>query len=174
MLLTFATIRHMMEIFTEATLCFPVHGDEVLLARKQKKIGAGFLNGFGGKVETTDKDIYDTNIRETEEEVGIRIKDAKKVGEIIFHNPSDDNVLRNMRVHIFIAAEWNGNPKETDEMKKIAWYKVNNINYDDFLSADKLFIPRILAGKCIKGSIEYNDDWSLKNSSIEEVDEFKK
>ena len=162
----------MTELFTEATLCFPVRGNEVLLARKQKKIGAGFLNGFGGKVEVTDKDIYDTNIRETEEEVGIRIKDAKKVGEIIFHNPSDDIILKNMRVHIFTATKWDGEPKETDEMKKIAWYKINGINYDDFLLADKLFIPQILAGKSVKGSIEYNDNWSVKNSSIDEVDEF--
>ena len=57
----------MSELFTEATLCFPIRDDEVLLAQKQKKIGAGLLNGFGGKAETNDKNIYDTNFRETEE-----------------------------------------------------------------------------------------------------------
>lgn len=92
---------YMSEIFTEATLCFPIRGDEVLLARKQKKIGAGLLNGFGGRAEADDGNIEYTNIRETEEEVGIRIKIAKKVGEITFRNPSDDNKLKNMRVHIF-------------------------------------------------------------------------
>jgi len=157
-------------IFTEATLCFPIKGDEVLLARKQKKIGAGLLNGFGGKVETIDKDIYETNIRETEEEVGIRIKIAKKVGEIEFRNPSDDSHLKNMKVHIFTATSWDGEPKETDEMKQIAWYKIDGINYDDFLPADRLFMPYILDGKCVKGSINYNDDWSVKNNSINEID----
>lgn len=162
----------MSEIFTEATLCFLIRGDEVLLARKQKKIGAGLLNGFGGRAEADDGNIEYTNIRETEEEVGIRIKIAKKVGEITFRNPSDDNKLKNMRVHIFIATEWDGEPKETEEMKKIAWYKIDDIDYNNFLSADRLFIPQILGGKYIKGSIEYNNDWSVKSSSIDEVDGF--
>jgi hypothetical protein len=35
------------EKYTEATLCFPIRDDRVLLAEKQKKLGAGFLNGFG-------------------------------------------------------------------------------------------------------------------------------
>lgn len=57
-------------------------------------------------------------------------------------------------------------------MKKIAWYKIDDIDYNNFLSADRLFIPQILGGKYIKGSIEYNNDWSVKNSSIDEVDGF--
>lgn len=159
----------MSEIYTEATLCFPIKGDEVLLAEKQKKIGAGLLNGFGGKIEP-DEDIHAANIRETQEEIGIRIKIARKVGEIAFHNPSDDDELKKMLVHIFTATEWDGEPTETDEMKKIAWHKINEIDYDKFLSADKLFIPHILNGKNVKGLIEYNEDWSVKSSSIDEVE----
>ena len=145
-------MMHMPELFTEATLCFPIRDDEVLLAQKQKKIGAGLLNGFGGKAEINDKNIYDTNFRETKEEAGIRIKIAKKVGEIAFRNPSDDNELKNMRVHIFITTEWDGEPQETDEMKKIAWHKINDIDYDKFLSADRLFIPHILSGSHFSSS----------------------
>jgi 8-oxo-dGTP diphosphatase len=156
--------------YTQAALCFPIRGDEVLLAEKQKKIGAGFLNGFGGKVESTDRDIFDTNFREVEEEIGIRVKTVQRVGEITFHNPSDDDELKKMIVHIFTASEWVGEPTETDEMKKIAWYKINELDFDKFLSADTLFLPQILGGKCIRGLIEYNDDWSVKSSKIEEVD----
>lgn len=158
--------------YTEATLCFPIREGEVLLAEKQKKLGAGLLNGFGGKVEARDRDIYHTNSRETEEEIGIRIKLAKKVGEIVFHNPSDDNELKKMLVHIFTTTEWDGEPKETDEMKKVAWYAVDSLDYAKFLAADRLFIPQILNGKYIKGLIEYNDDWSVKTSQIDEVEGF--
>jgi 8-oxo-dGTP diphosphatase len=162
----------MSETYTEATLCFPIRGSEVLLAEKQKKIGAGFLNGFGGKFEDADINIENTNTRETEEEIGIRIKDAKKMGEIIFHNPSDDQELRRMIVHVFTATEWDGEPKETNEMKKIAWYKIADLDYTKLLPGDNLFVPQVLSGECIKGLIEYNDDWSVKTSSINKVDRF--
>ena len=158
--------------FTIATVCLPIQGDEVLLAEKQKKIGAGLLNGFGGKVEAKDKTIYATNVRETEEEIGIRIKNAKKVGEIIFRNPSDDDELKKMIVHFFIATEWDGEPMETEEMKQIAWYKIANLDYNRFLPADRLFMPQIMSGKYVKGLIEYNDDWSVKTSTIVEVEGF--
>lgn len=160
------------EGYTQATLCFPIKGDEVLLAEKQRKIGAGYLNGFGGRVEAGDGSIYETNTRETEEEIGIIIKTAKKVGEIAFHNPSDETKLRRMMVHIFTTTDWDGEPRETDEMKKIAWYKIANLDYDKFLSADRLFIPQILADRCVKGLIEYNDDWSVKTSRIDNVEGF--
>ncbi len=162
----------MSDTYTEATLCFPIRGDEVLLAEKQRKIGAGFLNGFGGRVEASDIDIWGTNIRETEEEVGIRIKTTQKLGEITFHNPSEDEILRKMVVHIFAATEWDGEPIETDEMKKIDWYKIADLDYDRFLPADRLFLPIILKGICVKGLIEYNDDWSVRSSSITEVTKF--
>jgi 8-oxo-dGTP diphosphatase len=158
--------------YTEATVCLPIRGDEVLLAEKQKKIGAGLLNGFGGKVEVDDKTIYDTNVRETEEEIGIKVKNPKKVGEIVFHNPSDDVQLKKMIVHFFTATKWDGEPMETEEMKQIAWYKVADLDYDRFLPADRLFMPQILGGKYVIGVIEYNDDWSVKTSSIDEVEGF--
>lgn len=158
--------------YTEATLCLLIRGDEVLLAEKQKKIGAGFLNGFGGKVEPDDRDIYDANVREVEEEIGIRVAAVRKVGEIVFHNHSDEDELKKMIVHIFTATEWDGEPTETDEMKKIAWYKVEELDYNKFLSADVLFLPQILSGKYVRGVIEYNNDWSVRTSNIDEVEGF--
>jgi 8-oxo-dGTP diphosphatase len=158
--------------YTQATLCFPIKGDEVLLAEKQKKIGAGYLNGFGGKAEEIDVDIYDTNFREVNEEIKIRVRTVRKMGKIKFHNPSTENNLKHMMVHIFISTDWDGKPTETDEMKKIAWYKIKDLDYEKFLSADRLFIPQILAGKCMKGWVEYNDDWSIKDHEINEVDGF--
>ncbi len=155
--------------YTHATLCFLVKGDEVLLAEKQRKIGAGRLNGYGGRVEPQDKDLLATNQREVFEEIGVAVTSVNKVGEITFHNPSDDGALKRMVVHIYTATEWDGEPIETDEMKKLGWYKIDKIDYDLFLSADRLFIPRILAGKHLKGKIEYNDDWTVKTAEIKEV-----
>lgn len=153
---------------TEATLCFLVRDGQVLLAVKQKKIGAGLLNGFGGKAELGDADIAATNAREVAEEIGITITKVRKVGEVVFNNPSDDEELRVMRVHIFLADEWEGEPKETDEAKELAWYDIDELDYDQFLAADRLFLPQILRGECIRGEITYNDDWSVGASHAEE------
>lgn len=163
----------MSEKCTEATLCFLIREEEVLLAEKQRKIGAGFLNGFGGKIEIGDKSIYDTNFREVKEEIDVSIKIARKMGEILFNNPSDDNSLKNIRVHVFVATEWEGEPKETDEMKGVSWHNITDLDYNKFLAADRLFIPQILKGECIKGAIDYNDDWSVKSSSIGTVEGFE-
>lgn len=156
-------------VSTDATLCFPVRDGRVLLAEKQKKIGAGLLNGFGGKAESGDTDIAGTNAREVAEEIGISITKARKVGEVVFNNPSDDKELRVMRVHIFLADDWKGEPKETDEAKKLAWYEINELDYSKFLAADSLFLPQIFRGECIRGEITYNDDWSVRTSRIVEV-----
>jgi len=130
------------------------------------------LNGFGGRAEPIDKSLENTNSRETWEESGIRVKCVRKMGEIAFHNPSDQVDLRKMRVHIFTADDWEGEPTETDEMKKIGLHQIAGLDYDEFLPADKLFLPQILNGKCVKGLIEYNDDWSVKSSEIVEVEGF--
>lgn len=148
--------------YTEATLCFPMRGDEVLIAEKQRKLGSGRLNGFGGKMEPQDHDIFATNAREVKEEVGLTLLDAQKVGEIRFHNPSDDPELARMRVHLLTATKWLGEPVETDEMKKPVWYRKDELDYSLFLAADRLFLPHVFRGRSVSGLIEYNDDWKVR------------
>lgn len=153
--------------YTEATLCFPIRGDEVLLAEKQTKIGGGMLNGFGGKVEPHDRDIFATNIREVQEEVGLTLLDAQKVGEIRFHNPSDDPELARMRVHLLTATRWLGEPVDTDEMKKATWYPKKELDYNLFLAADRLFLPYVFNGNNVNGLIEYDDDWTVNKCYLD-------
>lgn len=156
--------------YTEATVCFPVRGSEVLLAVKQKKIGAGYLNGFGGRFEPTDASIEETNRRETLEEAGIQIAEARKVGEVCFHNPSPEEYLQRVRLHFFIATQWLGEPVSTDEMMHPEWFAVDSIDYERFLPADRHFIPRMLKGEKLSGDVYYNSDWSIDSVDIKPVD----
>ena len=142
--------------YTKASLCFLVQDNEVLLAEKQDKIGVGKLNGFGGKFEPeVDNDIFDTNTREVFEESNLRIKIAEKLGYVVFHNPSSDPGLARMAVSVFRASEFEGEIKETNEMKKIKWFKIEDLNYDEFLPADSHFVPLALEGKHFKGFFKY-------------------
>jgi 8-oxo-dGTP diphosphatase len=142
---------------------------EVLLARKQNKIGAGRLNGFGGKAEQTDANIVATNARELEEEIGIKATRVRWVGEILFRNFAEQHELRNMEISIFIVDEWTGEPAESSEMKDILWYRIESIDYEEFLSGDRLFLPHIFAGKSVQGEIHYDENWSVTYSNIKEV-----
>ena len=62
---------------------------ELLLAMKKRGFGVGKWNGVGGKIDSEkgDRNITDTAIRETEEEIGVKIKDLEKVAVLSFYFP---------------------------------------------------------------------------------------
>lgn len=66
----------------EATLCYPIDDDRVLLIEKQRGVGAGNVNGPGGKLEPGETP-HECVVREVGEEVGVRV-DPWKVGELEF------------------------------------------------------------------------------------------
>ncbi|RHY63800.1 hypothetical protein DYB30_013281, partial [Aphanomyces astaci] len=59
---------------------------QVLLGMKKRGFGEGKWNGFGGKVEVTDKTIEDAAAREMTEEacVDVNGKDMERVGTLVF------------------------------------------------------------------------------------------
>jgi 8-oxo-dGTP diphosphatase len=146
-------------------------GDEILLAEKQKKIGAGKLNGVGGKLEPGETD-FEAAVRETKEEIGVRPTVFKKMAEITFHNCFDDETLQKMKVHTFIATEWKGEPTSTDEMKKPVWCKINDLPYEEMLPDDRYWLPLILSGKTIRAFFKFDPDWNIVEKEITEVENF--
>ena len=65
------------------TLAFLVIDDRVLLIRKKRGHGAGKLNGPGGKLDAGETPV-ECVIRETEEEVGIRLTSPQLLGRFRF------------------------------------------------------------------------------------------
>jgi len=101
-------------------LCFLIKKDEkILLAFKKKGFGAGKWNGVGGKLDSKkDKDIFEVAIREMEEEIGIKVKDIEKMAILNFSYPYLTNSEeREWQTHVFFAKDWQGEPKESEEMK---------------------------------------------------------
>ena len=68
----------------KATLCFLIRENqdnvELLLAMKKRGFGMGKWNGVGGKLdlEKGDKDVVAAAVRETEEEIGVKIQKPEK------------------------------------------------------------------------------------------------
>ena len=62
------------------TLVFLVDNERVLLIEKLTGHGQGKINGPGGKWEEGDKNLYETALRESKEEINLDIKNLKKLG----------------------------------------------------------------------------------------------
>ena len=124
-----------------ATLMFIKQGDQVLLIEKQRGIGAGKINGPGGKIdpgETPEECV----IREVQEELHITVKDPIKMGELFF----DMSDIPNIHCHVFIGTEFEGEPTSTDEAIPM-WSKISEIPFNKMWEDDKYWLPDMLNGK---------------------------
>jgi len=148
----------------EATLCLLIRenqdGKELLLAMKKRGFGAGKWNGVGGKPDLRkgDKNITETAIRETEEEIGVKIKKLEKVAVLNFRFPYiPEEKEWDQNVHVFLAREWEGTPIETEEMRP-QWFRIPDIPYASMWKPDAIWLPYVLSGKRIKGRFVFSPD----------------
>ena len=93
-----------------ATLVFVLRGKEVLLIHKKRGLGAGKINGPGGKIEP-DETSMQAAIREVEEELKITPTDLEEVG--VLHFQFVDGLA--IYCVVFTAAGFQGTPEETGE-----------------------------------------------------------
>lgn len=133
-----------------ATLMFVVRGDEVLLIRKKRGIGAGKINAPGGKIEPGESPL-ESAVRETEEELGITALDPLEVGELCFAM-SD---MEDIHCHVFLARGHAGEPRETDEAIPL-WTPLDAIPYGEMWEDDIHWLPGMLAGRTFRGRFAFD------------------
>jgi len=133
----------------EATLGFLIKNNQIWLAKKTKKIGVGYWNGYGGGIEPEDKNEIECLSREVQEECGVKIskESVEKVAIIDFHNTKSDGEVFVCKVHIFLIREWDGEPKESDEMITPTKFEINKLPTENMMPADKEWLPLVLEGK---------------------------
>lgn len=149
----------------DATLCYLLKGDKVILAMKKRGFGEGKLNGYGGKPEQGET-ITQCAVRELEEESGVIATEnvLDKVGEITFkfpHKPEWNQV-----VHVYFIESWEGEPVETEEMKPFIFEK-EKLPYDKMWSDDPHWLPDAIAGKHIKGTVVFAEDQSVMEHDLQ-------
>jgi 8-oxo-dGTP diphosphatase len=139
----------------EATLMFVVKNGQILLIEKKRGHGEGKVNGPGGKIDPGESPLQGA-VRETEEELCISVKDARKVAELWFQM-SD---YPSLRCHVFLASEFEGEPTETPEAVPL-WAPLDDIPYERMWEDDRHWLPQVLAGQTLVGKFSFEGERML-------------
>ncbi|MBU2577088.1 MAG: 8-oxo-dGTP diphosphatase [Nanoarchaeota archaeon] len=126
----------------------------VLLAMKKQRFGVGHYNGFGGGLEEGET-LQECAIRETREEAGIGISELKYMGKILFKFLDRDE--QDHEVHFYKTTNYEGEPKETEEMAPI-WFEQDSLPYNEMWIDDKYWMPLLLEDKKFLGEFHFTKD----------------
>ncbi len=144
-------------------LCFLQSEEMVLLIRKKRGLGAGKINGPGGKTEQGERP-FDAAIRETREEVGLEPLDPVHYGTLRFAFTDGYN----LEVHVYLASHWRGSLVETEEAEPF-WVPIAEIPYDTMWEDDKWWLPAVLAGDHVEAEMAFDADrmlqWDIRFAS---------
>jgi 8-oxo-dGTP diphosphatase len=138
-----------------ATLVFVVREGHVLLIRKKRGLGAGKINGPGGKLEPGESPLEGA-LREVREEVGVTPEGVRLCGENSFQFVDGYSI----HVHVFSATGCEGEPVETDEAVPL-WAPVERIPFEEMWEDDRLWIPLVLEGRRFSGRFVFDGDAML-------------
>lgn len=146
------------------TLVFFIKDKQVLLGYKKRGFGRERWNGFGGKVEPGES-IEEAAKREALEECGLEISQLEKKAIHRFSFQENQDVLE---VHTFWVSEWQGEPKETEEMRP-EWFFFKDIPYATMWPDDILWLPQFLEGSCLKTSFLFGAGDAVLEYDVQEV-----
>ena len=124
-----------------ANLCFIMRDGKILLIRKKRGLGAGKINGPGGRLEAGETALA-AAIRETQEAVGVTPTGLEEIGELFFQ------FLDGYKLHVavFAANDCHGELCETVEATPL-WCAIESIPYHEMWEDDAHWLPLLLKRK---------------------------
>ena len=138
-----------------ATLLFVVADDQILLIRKKRGLGAGKINGPGGRLDSGESPER-AAIREVEEELVVTPAGIRPAGELQFQFVDGYSI----HVWAFSATHYRGAPQETDEAIPL-WFPIDQIPYDEMWADNRHWLPLMLAGRRFHGRFIFDQDEML-------------
>jgi 8-oxo-dGTP diphosphatase len=138
-----------------ATLVFVLRGADILLIRKKRGLGAGKINGPGGRLEAGETPV-EAAVREMEEELLVRPTGLLLAGENSFQFVDGYSI----HVHVFSATGFEGEPAETSEATPL-WFPQSAIPFAEMWEDDHLWVPHLLAGRWFRGRFIFDGDRML-------------
>jgi mutator protein MutT len=151
----------------DVTLCFLIQKsnekiERICLAMKKKGFGKGKWNGVGGKVEQGET-IEEAVVREAMEEISVNPIEIEKVAVITFLFPHNKDW--NQLVHVYFASSWDGEPKESDEMRP-QWFSVRDIPYESMWVDDKIWLSKVLNGEKVIAMFAFDENEMVIDQEI--------
>ncbi|WBA83099.1 8-oxo-dGTP diphosphatase [Endozoicomonas sp. GU-1] len=138
-----------------ATLTFVIKDGQILLIRKKRGLGAGKINGPGGRLEPGES-LLECAIREVQEELCITPVNPEFCGESCFQFTDGYSI----HVHTYVARDFTGSPTETDEAIPL-WFSLDQIPYEEMWADDIIWLPEMLKGNRFKGRYLFDGDRML-------------
>ena len=143
-----------------ANLLFVVQGGRILLIRKKRGLGAGNINGPGGKLEPGETAL-EAALREVEEEIGITAHDPEEMGVLYFQ------FVDGLKLHctVFRSGSFDGELIETDEANPI-WFDLDAIPYEEMWEDDQYWLPGMIAGRRFDGYFVFDGPAMLSKNVV--------
>jgi 8-oxo-dGTP diphosphatase len=138
-----------------ATLVFVYTAPRLLLIRKKRGLGAGKLNGPGGRVEPGES-LDACALREVREELCITPTGLERLGDLRFQFVDGYGI----HVAAYRALGLEGEPTETEEAAPV-WVDAAAIPYEEMWEDDRLWLPRLIRGEPFAGRFVFDDDVML-------------
>ncbi len=138
-----------------ATLVFVIKGGRILLIRKKRGLGAGKVNGPGGRLEAGET-FGQCAVREVQEELGVIPLHLTKLGQHAFQFVDGYSTY----VHVFRATDFVGTPVETDEAVPL-WFTLTDLPYHDMWEDDRYWLPLVIQRRRFAGRWVFEGDQML-------------
>ncbi len=146
-----------------ATLLFIIDesNHSVLLIRKKRGLGAGKINGPGGKLDPGETSEQ-CAVRETQEELHVTALDPVKHGELWFQFTDGLGMI----VDVFLATKWQGTPTETPEAIPL-WTPIDAIPLHEMWADDAFWLERTLKQRHhFIGKFDFDADTMLTHDLV--------
>ena len=127
----------------------------MLLIRKKRGLGAGKINGPGGKLDPGES-AHDSAVREVQEELGITPLNLEDRGVLYFQFADG----LSLHCTVFIARGFTGEPVETEEAIPL-WFSIDEVPYSEMWEDDQHWLPQVLAGSRFEGWFEFDGEKML-------------
>lgn len=138
-----------------ATLLFVIRDGQILLIRKKRGLGAGKINGPGGRVDPGETPEQ-AAVREVQEELLVTPAGVRIAGELLFQF-TDGYALHGF---VYRADDCAGEPTETGEAFPL-WFPLEEIPYPEMWADDVLWMPAMIEGRWFRGRFLFDGDSML-------------